>query len=87
MEMPAFDIIALLMQFTDEYPWIATVLFVIGGLRVVFKPIMVLLETYVAYTPSKSDDETLEKAKSSKAYQWLAFALDYLASLKLPVKK
>lgn len=87
MEMPTFDLVSILMQFADKYPWLASVFFVIGGLRVVFKPLMALVEAYVAYTPSKDDDTTLAKVKASKAYTWLAFGLDYVASIKLPTNK
>jgi hypothetical protein len=77
-------ILALIQQAMASYPQIASVLFVIGALRVVVKPIMAVLEAYVLYTPSLDDDSKLAVLKESAVYKGIVFVLDYLASIKLP---
>lgn len=87
MEAPVFDIAALILQLAEKYPAVIAVVSVIGVLRVIFKPIMSVIEAYIAYTPDKGDDAKLEEVKSSKVYKAVAFVLDWFASVKLPVKK
>jgi hypothetical protein len=76
----------LLGQHGEVARIVALVVFYMGAARVVFKPLMALVHAVVAVTPSKADDEALAKAESSRAYQVGAFLVDYLFSLKLPVK-
>ena len=63
------------------------ILLLVGGLRVLFKPVMAALEAIVAYTPSKKDDKLYQDLQESKAYKALRFLVDYIASIKLPQKK
>jgi hypothetical protein len=65
---------------------VAMVVFYMGAARVVFKPLMSLIHAVVSVTPSKSDDEALEKVEKSRLWSIGAFIVDYLFSLKLPVK-
>jgi hypothetical protein len=60
---------------------------VIGILRTIFKPAMALLEAFVLATPGTTDDEKLKTFKASQVYRVLAWLVDYLASVKLPVAK
>jgi hypothetical protein len=60
------------------------VIAIIGSLRLIIKPIMGLIEAYVAITPSKTDDLLPAKIKENKAYKMLVYLLDWFASLKLP---
>jgi len=57
---------------------------IIGSLRLVIKPIMGLIEAYVAITPSKSDDLLPAKIMDNKIYKAVVYLLDWFASLKLP---
>lgn len=66
---------------------VVAVLLMIGGARVLFKPLFAFLEAVTLYTPTKKDDEILGMVKSSAIYKWVVFAFDLLASIKLPVKK
>ena len=75
---------AILIDLVQRFPVLSTVLLIVGGLRVVLKPLMVYLEEHVASTPCPEDDEKLKKIKSSKWYRVLNFVLDYSASVKLP---
>lgn len=75
-----------IIQFASQYPFIATILMVIGVLRVINKPLFAFLNTVVVATPTPKDNEILKKIETSKAYQYISFVLDYLGSVKLPAK-
>jgi hypothetical protein len=68
-----------------NYPWVTVVLLVIGALRVVFKPVMVLLDSYVKSNCSAEDYAKIQSFESGSIYKWLCFGLDLLGSVKLPV--
>lgn len=78
------DLIGILIPIISKYPIVASILMVVGGLRVVIKPIMSALRSYVEYTDSPNDNVKLDKIESSKLYKTLSYILDYLASVKLP---
>lgn len=81
------DIIALIAGFADKFPIIATVLMVVGALRVINKPLFAVARALVAATPADSDDKILDSVEQSKVYQVFSFILDWSASVKLPSKK
>ncbi len=76
----------LVIQFAAQYPIVATILMVVGVLRLVNKPLFAFLNTVVAATPTPKDNEILKKIETSKAYQYISFLLDYLGSVKMPAK-
>lgn len=76
----------VVLDFIAANPNLAGILVILGVFRAIFKPIMTLLHTYVESTPSKSDNEKLEKFKQTKTYQFLVWFVDYLTSIKLPKK-
>lgn len=62
-----------------------------AALRTVFKPFSVQLEQFlnravewVATSPEKDDDLLLRRLLESRAYRLLRFAVDMVASIKLP---
>ena len=67
------------------YPWLTTVLFVIGGLRVVFKPVMALVDAYVKGSCSAAEYAKLQQFEAGSAFHWVSFGLDLVGSVKLPV--
>ena len=77
----------LFLMLVQKYPSAVMLFTAIGVLRAVFKPIMTVLESYVAATPSASDDEALKGFKASKAYAWIAWFIDYTASIKIAPQK
>lgn len=77
-------VLELLLPFMAKYPVVSSVLLVIGGLRVLLKPVMAVLEAYVGYTPDLKDDGMLASLKESSIYKGIVFFLDYVASIKLP---
>jgi hypothetical protein len=69
-----------------KYPWIATVLLVMGALRIVFKPLCSAVHWYVDQTASEKDNAAFEKVEASKVFKAFSFILDYAASVKLNKK-
>ena len=74
----------LVVQVVESHPWVATLLLLMGGLRLVCKPVMSLVRARVAATPSTDDDAQLQRVMSSWWYQSIAWSLDFLASIKIP---
>jgi len=74
----------LVVQVVESHPWVATLLLLMGGLRLVCKPIMSLVRARVAATPSTDDDAQLQRVMSTWWYQSLAWSLDFFASVKIP---
>ncbi len=68
-----------------HYGWLTTVLLVIGSLRILFKPIMLVLENAVKNDPEKF--AALQKFEAGPVYKTIATLLDVAASIKLPLVK
>lgn len=81
------DIALFIAQLAEKYPLVATLALFIGGLRLVFKPIIAIIEAVVAYTPYDSDDKWLVQVKANKIYLAIAWFVDWSTSIKLPAKK
>lgn len=78
------DIANALVEFLKNYPIFGSIVFMMGGLRVIFKPLMLVLREYVLYTPNPVDNEVLDKVEASGLYKTCAAVLDFFASIKLP---
>lgn len=65
------------------HPIVVTVLGVMGGLRIVFKPLFALADAIAEATPTPKDNEILSEVEHSKIYTGIVFVLDYVASIKL----
>ena len=81
--IPPDAVATFLGGLVTKYPWIATVLAVIGACRVLIKPLFTFLHSVVHVTPSAKDDELLAKIEGHKIFGWVVWALDYLFSIKL----
>lgn len=66
-----------------SHPWIATAFMVIGVARTINKPMFALFHKFAEATPSKKDDEVLQKVEGSKIYSYICFLLDYSLSIKI----
>lgn len=71
-----------LVGFVTKYTWFAAIVAFVGSARVVIKPILSLVRIVVTQTPSKSDDEFLDRWEKSKVWAVFLYVLDWLASLK-----
>lgn len=74
----------LLLDLVSKYPVVASVIAVVGILRLVIKPLMSIVHSVADSTESAKDNEVLEKIESSKVWQGLVWLIDYLSSVKLP---
>jgi hypothetical protein len=72
-----------IVSLAAQFPWVFTVLAVVGGLRFFFKPVVSLIEAYVRSTPQKSDDEFFDQVNHSTAFKIFAWLLDFVASVKV----
>jgi hypothetical protein len=68
-----------------KYGWLTTVLLVIGSLRILFKPVMLVIENAVKDDPAKSG--AVEQFEAGPIYKIIATVLDVAASIKLPLVK
>lgn len=76
-----------LIELATKYQWFLTLCIVIGVARMIFKPIMALIDAVVAYTPSTKDDEFMAGLKENRIYKGIIWVVDYLLSIKLPGQK
>lgn len=77
----------LIQIINSSAPWLYQVIFYIGLARLIMKPVMTAVQEIVNLTPSPKDDEFLGVVLNSKIYKTITWALDYVASIKLPQKK
>jgi len=68
-----------------KYGWLTTVLLAIGSLRILFKPVMLVVENTVKNDPSKFAE--VQKFEAGPIYKAIATVLDVGASIKLPLVK
>jgi hypothetical protein len=68
-------------------PIVASILVIVGSLRLAVKPLMTLIQIYVKLTPYDSDDKWLQNLEMSKGYKLLIYLMDWLLSVKVSEKK
>ena len=68
-----------------KYGWLTTVLLAIGSLRILFKPIMLVVENALKNDPAKY--AAVQKFEAGPVYKTIATVLDVGASIKLPLVK
>ncbi len=68
------------------HPVVGGLLMIVGVLRVSLKPAMTIAQAVVKATPYDSDDKWLADTEQSKGFKFLAYVLDWTASIKLPEK-
>lgn len=66
-----------------EYPILLSIAAIIGMVRLVVKPLMVILHSLAEATETTRDEEILKKIEENKIYKGFLFVLDYVFSLKL----
>ncbi len=76
----------LLLAYSGKLGKVMQILVFIGSFRVFLKPVVCLARTYVDFSPSKKDNEVLDKVMESKWYKAVSYLLDWFSSLKLPQK-
>ena len=68
-----------------KYGWLTTVLLAIGSLRILFKPIMLVVENALKNDPAKF--AAVQKFEAGPIYKTIATVLYVGASIKLPLVK
>jgi hypothetical protein len=76
---------AFVGRVAQGHPLVTAVLLVMGAMRVVFKPVMTLLDSYIKSHRSAEDYARLQAFETGPVYRWICFALDFFGSIKLPV--
>ena len=66
-----------------HYGWLTTVLLAIGSLRILFKPIMLVVENALKNDPAKF--AKVQAFEAGPVYKTIATVLDVGASIKLPL--
>ncbi len=74
-----------LAGFAQQHAWVTTALLIIGGLRVVFKPVMALIDTFVKSNCSPEEYARLQSFEAGPVYKWISFGFNFVGSVKLPV--
>ena len=69
-----------------QYPTLGSIVAIMGTLRLILKPLVTAVQSYVASTASTRDDEIVEGILGNKYYKAFAYVLDWSASIKLPKK-
>ena len=59
--------------------------YIVGVFRLVVKPIMAIIETYVRGTETVKDDEVFDRVVGSSVWKGIVWFVDYLTSIKLPL--
>jgi len=72
-----------ILSLMTSYPGVGTLIFVVGMLRLVMKPVMALIDQVVTATPTPTDNEMWEKIKASSVFKALVFFIDWFGSIKL----
>lgn len=85
VSVDATGVAGVLGGFARQHAWVATVLLVIGGLRVVVKPVMSVIDSYVKNSCSPEEYDRLRSFEAGPVYRWISFGLDLVGSIKLPV--
>lgn len=82
---PAIPLDGVLQSLLGKFAGVASVVFiVVGVLRVTIKPLLTIVEAVVKATPTKSDDEYFVKVQTGPVMKWVLYALDWVASVKMP---
>ncbi len=75
----------LLDGLLGKYGWLTTFLLITGSLRILFKPLMLVIENALKSDPEKY--AALQKFEAGPIYKTIATLLDLGASIKLPLVK
>lgn len=77
------QVVQIVLSYAGAHPYVMTILAVIGGLRVLLKPVFSLAHTYVDFTPDASDNAALDKVEQSSIVKGLFYVLDWMFSVKI----
>lgn len=84
MDQLAQALAPVIQGLAGKFGIVTQIIMVIGAFRIVFKPLMTLIEAVVKATPTQADDQVLNTVEASLPFKALQFLVDYVASIKLP---
>lgn len=87
MEAALEILLGYVKPFIEQNPKLSAIAIVLYFVGLFLKPTLAFLKEIVNITPSQSDNLLLDKILSNKVYKAIAYALDWFARIKLPVKK
>lgn len=80
-------VLNILTVLVAKYPWLATLIAVVGSMRLWAKPVFSALHALALLTPNKWDDGLWDKLNvfftETNAGKFLAYLLDWFASIKV----
>lgn len=80
-------ILGALAVLAQKYPWVATIITILGSMRLWAKPLFSLIHTIVDLTPTKTDDTMWAKVHSfltdTAIGKSLSYLLDWIGSIKV----
>jgi hypothetical protein len=80
---PIWEVVApIIIDFGQNYPIILSIVVIMGGARLIFKPVISGIRAYVTWTKTKSDDIILDKIEKSIPFKVLEYLLDWAFSVK-----
>lgn len=73
----------MIIDFATQHPSLASVLVIIGSLRLVFKPLFAAMHSFAQSSGNTKLDQDLTAVETSQVYTWVSWLLDYVGSIKL----
>lgn len=74
-----------ILSFVTAHPWAASIIMVIGTLRLILKPAFSALHSFLQGAGFTAWDSEVTAVEQSKVMSVVYFLLDYLGSIKIPV--
>ncbi len=71
------------VSFLSQYPVTASILTVVGALRLAIKPVVSAIRVVAKETLSPKADKVVEDIFNSKSWNTVLYILDWLTSIKL----
>jgi len=73
----------VVLDFVLGNPKASVIIFVIGILRILIKPLMLIIKKIIEFTKTDKDDLLYEKAKKNIFVRIIFFLIDWMTSVKL----
>lgn len=77
----------IVIEFASEHPTLATMIVLMGSMRMFAKPVVSAIRQIIVLTPSKADDVWLDKMEKKGWVKVLLYVLDWVSSIKITPKK
>ena len=75
-----------LANIVGRFPILSSIMFVLGGFRMFFKPLTELVRDVFEYATYDDGVDVIDRIWDSPIYYWFSWVIDFVTSLKLPKK-